>query len=90
MNETDFYLAIKPYLPNLPMIILSILYAAILLKKYVINGTTQRYFQEEKRNRNVMRKILTSLVNVEKRQEEFFVTMAERRKTNVKEESTGS
>lgn len=59
MNHVD--LLLSKLIEDLPTYLLTIAALSIAVKRYVINGTIDRYFREERKKRRVLAKLLQAL-----------------------------
>lgn len=78
MSESDFFLKLTEILSGSPSLFASIAFGALLLKKYVINGSIKAYLDIKRQELLSLASVERSLVSIIDRQEKLYSELSKK------------
>lgn len=78
MTESDFFLKLAEILSGSPSLFASIAFGALLLKKYIINGSIRAYLDIKRQELLSLASVERSLVSIIERQEQLYFELSKK------------
>lgn len=78
MSENDFFIKLVEVLSGSPSLFASIAFGALLLKKYVINGSIKAFLDIKRQELLSLSSMEKSLVSIVERQEKLFLELSKK------------
>lgn len=78
MSENDFFIKLVEVLSGSPSLFASIAFGALLLKKYIINGSIKAFLDIKRQELLSLSSMEKSLVSISERQEKLFLELSKK------------